>query len=169
MAKTKPSADLLDQSIMIKATVLSGVVFGLILIGVGLLRNYLQPAYTSFASQVHTGANLFLCWLCVTSAIKTMNNMRKGIPTWRLLTAGFVVPLVGATLYQFVFYIISAFKDSKDVNSTGLKSVLFYIAIGVVASGIALINLRVKNRKKGALIEIAFVVSVALLFILLMK
>ncbi len=169
MARTKANPDLLDTSIMIKATVLAGVVLGILLILVGLIRNYLVIAPGSFGDQVHTGVNLLLCWLSVTSAVKTMNGMRKGIPTWRLLTAGFIVPLVGVVLYQLVFLIVSAFKDAKDVNATGFKSVLFYMAIGMVVAGVALINLRVRNRKKGAIIEIAFVVSVALLFVLLMK
>lgn len=169
MSRSKANPDLLDQSIMIKATVLAGVVFGIILILVGLVRNYLDVVPGSFGDQVHTGINLLLCWLSVTSAVKTMDNMRKGIPTWRLLTAGFIVPLVGVVMYQLVFHLISAFKDTKDANATGFKSVLFYMAIGMVVAGVALINLRVKNRKKGAVIEAVFVISVALLFVLLMK
>mgnify|MGYP007037739302 CR=1 FL=1 len=169
MARTKANPDMLDQSIMIKATVLAGVVFGIILIIVGSIRNYIGVAQGSVGDQVHTGINLLLCWVSVLSAIKTMNSMRKGIPHWRLLTAGFIVPLVGVVMYQLVFHLVSTFRHAKDANATGFKSVLFYMAVGMVVAGVALINLRVKNRKKVIIFEAVFIISIALLFLLLMK
>ncbi len=169
MARTKANPDLLDKSIMIKATVLSGVVFGILLVIAGAIRNALEVTPGSFGHQLHTGVNLLLCWLSVTSAVKTMDNMRKGIPNWRLLTAGVIVPLVGVLLYQLFFRLVSVFKGYTDANVTGFKSILFYVAIGMVVAGVALINLRVRNRKQGAFIEAAFVIFVALLFVLLMK
>lgn len=122
---------------------------------------------TSFSRAVLAAIQLFLIWLVVTSTVRAIHRIRPKIELWRLYLAGIVTSFTGIILKEIVW-------SGKQYAQEGgvafsFKKLLFYLAVAFIASSIALIRLRVRDRRTGQILEIAFIGVVMFLFFHFMK
>lgn len=124
-----------------------------------LFGNYLLNFYPEWAGALRTGLLLFLLWLVVTSTVRSLNKLDRDISGGWLLLSGVMVGGLGA-LTTFILLQIYTWLRAIDLDHPFLMgNVLFFAAVGFVLALITTINLRVKNRLLGNLLEIAIFVA----------
>lgn len=154
---------LLDQSVVIKVVAIASILLGAMLAIVTAILTKFLTVGSSFEKALLTGGNLFVFWLVVTSAVRTVERLRKGIPKRALMLTGFAVSVCGILFQQLIFWIAGKLHAAWAITP-GLRVLKFYAAAGLVVSLIALIHLRVRNKRRAKQLEILVIVLLALLF-----
>jgi uncharacterized membrane protein HdeD (DUF308 family) len=157
----------LNNRVQWQAAFIGGIFLALLLSAVLWVWPHIFGKETSFSRAVMAAINLFLIWLVVTSTVRAIHRIRRNIELWRLYLAGIVTSLVGIGLKEIVW-------SGKQYAQEGgvafsFKTLLFYLAVAFIASSIALIRLRVRDRKTGQVLEIVFIGVVMFLFFHFMK
>lgn len=152
-----------DQSVVFKVIGLASIALGALLaIATGILTKILTPG-TSFEKALLTGGNLFIFWLVVTSAVRTVERLRKGIPIQALLLTGLAVSVLGIMVQQLI-YVVAGWLHADWAITPTLRVLKFYAAAGFVVSLIALIHLRVRNKRQARFLETVVILLIAALF-----
>ncbi len=159
----------LNQHVQWRASGIAGVVLALLLIFVFWIWPQIFGKETPFSRAVQAGLNLFLIWLVVTSTVRTVHHIRPRIELWRLYIAGMVTALLGVILKELFWSGGELVRSGSESVSFSFEELMFYIAVALIASSIALIRLRVRDRKTGQFLEIALIGVVAFLFFYFMK
>ncbi len=155
----------LDQRIQWQTSLIAGAVLAIILCLVEWLEHKFLGVQSSFSRGVMAGFHLLLIWLMATSTVRTIHHLRPRISLMRLYAGGAVAALLGVVLREL--YRAMASKGQGVVFL--FKSLLFYLGIAVVASTVAVIRLRVRNRQLGQILEIGLIAGLVGLFLVWMK
>jgi uncharacterized protein with PQ loop repeat len=89
-----------------------------------------------------------------------LNNLVKGIVTWKLLLGGLLIGLVSSVLttaYLIVFPSVAKSQNTAEVTGASGGLVMVISAIAFVISAISVINVRVKNRTLGNVLELLII------------
>lgn len=167
MSTTK-QADRTDSSVMLRAAITSAIVLGIGLNLIPFLTAYLAASTPDFKQKLETGLEIFLIWLVLTSTLRSIDKMRPGTDAWKFLLAGVII-VVGGVLLQFIFSLgIGLFRDGWQ-SSFDAKELGFYAVMGLIASLISMINLKVENQFLGNILEFLVIALVIFLFYTFMK
>jgi hypothetical protein len=168
-AKNSPEAEgHVDNDVMLRASAIAAVALGIVL---ALSFLFLPGVLGSskFGRAVQVGLELFFIWVIITSVIRSIHHLREDIPSWKLLTAGFLTALIGPVVRELILRIAAQFNESVQSADLSLRGMLFFAGLGLLAAAIALIRLRIKNRALGNMMELALIALVAFLFFYWMK
>lgn len=151
-----------NQSVVIRTVLISSVILAVLL----TLLHQLLSKVTDI-EKITIGVKLVLFWVVVTSTVRSVVKVRKAIGGLWLLLAGLLVSGLGIILHFLLLQIIPAIKNDTGLDlHIDMRTVGFYVVIGIVASVISLINIKVKNVFWGNVLEVLFIAAVALLFFL---
>ncbi len=107
-------------------------------------------------------------WIVVTSTVRSVVKIRNEIGGLWLLLAGLLVSGLGIIFHLIALQVISAIQENRDLDlALNMRSVGFYVGVGIIASVISLINIKVKNQFWGNVLEVLFIATVALAIFLL--
>jgi hypothetical protein len=155
---------LLHSRVWVRTIIISTVLLGSLLFALdGIFYNWLGGELSGFGRGLKIGLSLLIFWIVVTASLRSINNLASDIPGWKLLAAGVAIAGLGTLFGQFILQILSWFKEPW-APAPNYQTSLFYVVAGLVASIISLINLRVKDQKLGNILEVLFIVVVAILF-----
>ena len=155
---------LLHSRVWIRTIIISTVLLGSLLFALdGIFHNWLGGELSRFGRGLKVGLSLLLFWVVVTASLRSINRLAKDIPGWKLLAAGVAIAGLGTLFGQFILQILTWFKEPW-APEPNYRTFLFYATAGLFASIISLINLRVKDQKLGNILEVLFIVVVAILF-----
>ena len=153
----------INQSVVLRTVLISSIILAVLLT---LLHIFVSKIID--AEKVVVALKLLVFWVVVTSTLRSVVKVRKQIGGLWLLLAGLLVAGLGIIFHLLALQIIPAIRDSSGLDlKIDFRSVGFYVLIGVVASVISLINIRVKNQFWGNVLEILFIAAVAITFFLL--
>jgi uncharacterized protein YacL len=107
--------------------------------------------------------SLLIFWLVVTASLRSLNRLAEGISGIKLLLSGVAIAILGTLFSQFILQLLTWFEEPW-APEPNYRTFLFYGAGGLIASVISLINLRVKDKTVGNVLEFIFIIVVALLF-----
>lgn len=152
-----------DQRVVFQVIAIASIVLGALLaIITGLLTKILTPGST-FEKGLLTAGNLFTFWLVVSSAVRAVERLRKGIPIQALLLTGISVSVLGIMIQQLI-YLVAGWLNAAWALTPTLRVLKFYAAAGLVVSLIVLIRLRVRNKTYAKFLETVFILLIAALF-----
>lgn len=168
MAKSKRSNAANDQQVFVQVVLIASVVLGVALtIVTAILTKALTPG-SNFEKALLTAGNLFVFWLVVTSAVRAVERLRRGLPWRALIFTGLLVSVLGILFQQLIFWVAREY-DAVWATTPGLRVLKFYAAAGVVVSMVALIHLRVRSRSEARVYEALVIAVTAGLFFYFMK
>lgn len=145
----------LSRSIIIACVILTGI-FILLL----FFSDNLAKVFGSYADEATIGLMLMALWLVVSSTIRTVNNLAKGIQAWKLLLGGLLVGGISAILtsaFLLLFPGVAKSQNMAEVTGATGGIILMMSLIAFIISMIAVVNIRVKSRTLGNLLELLII------------
>ncbi|MCB0652138.1 MAG: hypothetical protein KDC85_12750 [Saprospiraceae bacterium] len=149
-----------NQSVVLRTVLISSIILAILLT---LLHLFVSSIIQ--AEKVLLGIKLVIFWVVVTGTLRSVAKIRKHIGGLWLLLTGLLVSGLGIVFHLLALQIISALKNDTALDlSINFRSVGFYVLVGVIASIISLINLKVKSEFWGNVLEVLFIAALAVLF-----
>lgn len=167
MSKSKSSrsaAKISYWGAILRTVPLAGIFYGVLITLGNLLIYLIFNGYTNFAQKVSTGVQLFLLWLIVSSAVRTLHLLVKDIPVFILWLAGGLTAIVSvllAPIIMDIFYRLGLQVGPSIADASRLR---FYSGLGLVFSLIAIIHLRVRSKALGSTLEWVIVLGLGFVF-----
>lgn len=156
-------SELANKRVFTRTVIIGGLLLALCLTLLQLGIRKVFGESDGLSQGIHLALKLLLFWLIVTSSVRTIVKIRKNISTLWLLLAGLLISAGGVFLHLLTMRIIAASKSEIDAV-INYKSLLFFTAIGFIASIISIINNKVKSEFIGNVLEVLFIGVVAFLF-----
>lgn len=159
----------LDLNVMLRVTLISGLFYGVLTIA-GRLAAQLVAGYGSeFGRYLDIAIRLFLLWLVVTSSVRSLHALRKQVSVPILWLSGGLTGAMGVLFSALFFRLAESMGLDLALGTHVPESdvFLFYLALGLVFSLIALIHLKVRNKALGNTLEILVFLGIALAFLYL--
>lgn len=154
---------LLNKRVLLKTILISSVLLGSLLFALdGIFHNWIGEL-NRFGRGMKVGLSLLIFWLIVTASLRSINRLAEDIPAFSLLIGGVAIAVLGTLFGQLILQILTWFEEPW-APEPNYRTFMFYGVGGLVASVISLINLRVKDKTVGNVLELIFIVVVALLF-----
>lgn len=163
-AKSSRSKKVSFWAVILRVVPLAGIFYGVLITAGNLLCYLIFDGYTNFAEKVITGIQLFLLWLIVSSAVRTLHLLAKDIPDVILWLSGGLTAIASvllAPLIMDIFYRLGLETGPTIADSSKLR---FYLALGLVFSLIAIIHVRVRNQALGSTLEWLIVLGLGFVF-----
>lgn len=148
----------ITRSVIIACAVLSGL-FILLL----FLQDNLAKIFGQYADEMTIGLMLLSLWLVVSSSIRSVNHLAKTVETWKLLLVGVLIGFISAVLttaFLILFPGVAKSQNMQEVTGATGAMILVMAGIAFVVSLISVVNIRVRNRSLGNLLEVLIVLAV---------
>lgn len=139
----------------------------ILLLGLGsvfLLSQWLAEFFPTYYASIQTALMLFAIWLVVTSTLRSLQHLLPKIHAGLLLVIGTSITALSVLLYWAFLGIYGAVTIDYDIDFSW-NPVWVFTGLGFIVSLMTLINLRIKDRAIGNVLEIVLMLSV-LFFIL---
>ena len=152
-----------ENRVLGKSILISGILLSILLIALELLFPKLFEEPTAWSNGVKTGLSLLLFWVVITSTLRAMNKLEHQMEAIKLILGGVGIAALGIALYLVTMQFLNWFEvNGAEKPRYGLIG--FYSAGGFIVSVLSLINLRVKSKMIGDVLEFLVILVVALLF-----
>lgn len=158
-----PGFDKEDKKALIRTVSIASIVLGLILTLVYLFTPKLFPNNPSLVNSLRTAFSLLAFWIVITSTVRTYDRVRKDISFLWLILTGVATAFVGILLFLLALRVWNLIGGHGA--SLPKYSILgFYTLGGLIASLISMINVRVKGKHNGNLLELLVIALAVALF-----
>ncbi|MFK7937398.1 MAG: hypothetical protein AB8G22_28040 [Saprospiraceae bacterium] len=153
------TANFEDRSITQRTSIFGIIILLALFIGIFFSTNWLVELLPKWHLAALTGLRLFAIWLIITSILRSISSLRKGIHGSWLLLAGMLTTGISLVFYwMFLFALREIRLEKVDAyNSFSWERIVFFTGIGLLVSVLTLINLRIKNRTLGNLLEVILI------------
>lgn len=149
-----------DFSILIRA-----VLFGIVIMAIGLLSGLMAAHFSAgvlpdLSGQIAVGLGLFVIWLVHGSTLRSIYRLDKNCSFIWLVFAGIATIFGGMVLAALVRLIIekAAGIEFPVLASAGLgQKTLFLLGLALFLSFFSAINLKVKSRFFGNILELILI------------
>ena len=153
-------SDKSNPALVVQTAVIGGVLLGVLLLGVQWLTdNVLADGFPALYPKLRIGLSLLAIWLVVGAIVRSIHRTRPTVPFHWLLLGGVLTAPLGTLVYQLGLLITKPGLAAFD-----LSLLLAAAAVGGLAALLSSINLKVRNRLLGNVIEGAVIVLLAVLF-----
>ena len=141
------------------------IYFGVLLTGIGILSALLASYYmkriiNEFSDELGIGLSLFVIWLVLGSTIRTIYRLEDKISFFRLFVEGAITSILGISLAGLFKYLIEEIMEIELTNfDLGTETQVVYILVlSVFLSFFISLNVRMKSRFFGNLLEFLLIV-----------
>lgn len=156
-------ADQVDNKVLGKTILIGGITIAVLLVIWEVVHLKLLPGADSWSKGVKTAVSLLVFWLVITSSLRAMNKMREDIDWFKLIGGGVGIATLGIVLFlvtlQFLNWLKVSWAEDPNYGLIG-----FYAGGALIVSVLSLINLRVKSKMIGNVLELLVIALVAFLF-----
>jgi len=156
-------ADKTENQVLGKSILISGIIIAVLLILLDIANQKVFPETTSWTNGVKTGVSLLIFWLVITSTLRAMNKLRQDMDWFKLILGGVGIAALGIVLYLLALQVLHGLKVGW-AEKPRYALVGFYSAGAFIVSLLSLINLRVKSKMIGNVLEFLVIAAVAFLF-----
>jgi len=160
MANEKLPVSNAENSIVTRAVIIASFILTGIFIALLFFQDNLTGIFGRFADETTIGLMLFGLWIVVTSTVRSVNNLAKGVSAWKLITVGLLVGLVSAVLttaFLLLFPTVAKSQNMAEVTGATGAMILVIAALALVIALISIVNLRVKSRALGNFLELLII------------
>lgn len=162
---THPSA---QNSVLARSVIISCCMLTAIFIASLFLQDNFEQFFGTYADEAVTGLMLVALWLVVSSTVRSVNSLAKNISVVKLVLGGVLTGLFSSILtIAFLVLFPNVAKSQKMVEVTGASAgiIILMTVLSFLIALISIINLRVRNRQLGNLLEILLIGGAILLFV----
>jgi len=156
-------ADQVDNRVLGKSILIAGVTIAALLVIWEVVHRKLFPVENSWSNGAKTALSLLVFWLVITSSLRAMNKLRKDMDWFKLIGGGVGIATLGIVLFlvtlQFLNWLEVSWAEKPRYGLIG-----FYAGGAFIVSLLSLINLRVKSKMMGNVLEFLVIAAVAFLF-----
>ncbi|MBI5916423.1 MAG: hypothetical protein HY842_13685 [Bacteroidetes bacterium] len=148
------------NSVLIRAVIMAFFLLAGIFIGLLFFEDNLSKIFGNYSDEAIIGGMLLAIWLVVSSTLRSVNNLAKAIPAWKLVLGGTLTGFIGSVLtvaFLLLFPNVAKSQNMTEVTGATGGLILMMTAVAFVISLISIINIRVKNRQLGNLLEILII------------
>lgn len=160
MANGKAPISNVENSVLVRTIIIAGAILTSIFIGLLFFQEKLAGLFGRYADEATIGLMLLGLWLVVSTTVRSVNNLAKGIQAWKLLLGGVMVGFVASiftTTFLIVFPVVAKSKNMEEVTGATGAMILVMAGIALVIAIISVINVRVKSRQLGNLLEVLII------------
>ncbi|MBK9015002.1 MAG: hypothetical protein IPM82_13525 [Saprospiraceae bacterium] len=160
MATEKAPVSSVENSVLARSVIIACVILTAIFIALLFFQNNLARFFGQYADEATIGLMLMALWLVVSSTIRSLNNLVKGMETWKLLLGGLLIGLLSSlltTAYLIVFPDVAKSQNTSEVTGATGGLILVISAIAFIISMISVINMRVRSRTLGNILELLII------------
>lgn len=144
--------------------VIGSIAFGLLMVLATWLDERIGLTFPKFSGQLYKGFVLLFLWSVVGVALRLANRANRFIDAWRLILVGVFIAIVGAAAGVGFNRLAAVFQETWEVPGLSGQELVFFGGVGLTASVLALINVKIKSRILGNLLELS--VIAALIYLL---
>lgn len=155
--------DKTENQVLGKSILISGIVIAVLLLLLDIANQKVFPETSSWTNGVKTGVSLLIFWLVITSTLRAMNKLREDMDWFKLIAGGVGIAALGIVLYLLALQLLNGLKVGW-AEKPRYALVGFYSAGAFIVSLLSLINLRVKSKMMGNVLEFLVIAAVAFLF-----
>lgn len=156
-------ADQADNKVLGKSILMAGILIAVLLILWEVVHPRLFPGDNSWSKGAKTAVSLLVFWLVITSALRAMNKLRKDMDGYKLVAGGVGIATLGILLFLLTLQLLHALAVSWAAKPK-YEVIGFYAGGAFIVSLLSLINLRVKSKMMGNVLEFLVIAIVAFLF-----
>lgn len=156
-------ADQVDNKVLGKTILLAGIAIAAILIIWELVHPKVFPGENSWSKGAKTAVSLLVFWLVITSSLRAMNKLRQDMDWFKLLAGGVGIATLGISLFLVTLQCLNGLEVSW-AEKPKYEIIGFYAGGAFIVSLLSLINLRVKSKMMGNVLEFLVIAVVAYLF-----
>ncbi len=160
MATEKAPVSSVENSVLARSVIIACVILTTLFILLLYFQNNLARFFGQYADEATIGLMLMALWLVVSSTIRSLNNLVKGMETWKLLLGGLLIGLLSSlltTAYLIVFPDVAKSQNTSEVTGATGGLILVISAIAFIISVISVINMRVRSRTLGNILELLII------------
>ncbi|MCF8244576.1 MAG: hypothetical protein K9J37_08450 [Saprospiraceae bacterium] len=160
MANRKAPISDVDNSVLVRTVIIAGAILTSIFIGLLFFQEKLAGLFGRYADEATIGLMLLGLWLVVSTTVRSVNNLAKGIQAWKLLLGGVMVGFVASlltTAFLIVFPVVAKSQNMEEVTGATGAMILVMSVIALLIALITTINVRVKSRQLGNLLEVLII------------
>lgn len=157
-----------ENSVAARAVILAFMLLGGLFVAVMFLESHLSKLLGKFADEAVTGLMLLCLWLVVGSTIRAINRLAKGVQSWKLLLSGVLTAMIASlltTAFLAVFPEVAKSENMHEVAGATGGLILLMTSLAFIVSLLVVINLRMKNKALGKVLELLLVVGCILAFV----
>ncbi len=159
----------LNDRVLWRTTGIAGAVLAVFLTTASWLWPKLFAQESSMSRAVLAGLSLFLIWLVVTGTVRTIHRIRPKVEIWRLYLGGVITALSGVVVKEVLWSGARYLRGGTENVAFSFRSLLFFMGVGLVASTVALIHLRIRDRRLGQVLELGVIALIMFLFFQVMR
>lgn len=118
--------------------------------------------FPRWGDDIQVGLQLLALWLMVGVGVRSANSLSPDMNFLKLILIGLLVCIGGFIAYAIFLFIHSKAADIEfNVLTEGLmKSYLFFFAVAAVVSLLVTINVKVKDKFLGNILEVLLIAGV---------
>lgn len=118
--------------------------------------------FPKWGDDIQVGLRLLALWLMVGVGVRSANSLSPNIHALKLILVGLLVSIGGFIAYAIFLFIHSKAADVEfKVLTEGLMgSYLFFLAIAALVSVLVTINLKIKDKFLGNILEVLLLAGV---------
>jgi hypothetical protein len=172
MANNNTTGTSAENSVLTRSVIISCLVLTALFIAALFLQDNFESFFGKYADEAVMGLMLISLWLVVSSTVRSVNSLAKGIAGWKLMLAGVLTGAVSSVLTVTFLALFPNAAKSQNMHevmgaSAGIVGVMAIVSF--LISLISLINIRVKNRSLGNLLEFLVIGGSIVLFVYLVN
>jgi len=155
-----------DGKIMLHTPIISAGILGGLFALIFFLHNPIAEWFPRWVDDIQIGLMLFALWLVVSSAIRTANSIEAKFHPLKLILVGLLVSIGGFIAYSIFLFIYSKSSgtDFQELMVDMKGKSVFFSIVAALVSVLVTINLKIKDKFLGNVVE--FLVIAGVLFLL---
>lgn len=165
MARRKKDARQVDNFVLWKSVLISGILLGILFCLIHLFLPRFVDAAIMWHNRLLIALKVLALWLVLSSTIRAINQLRDQMPAWQLVSSGILTALFGCLISEGLLNTVRLFRAQTDLFHFDYQGLSFFTGLGLFLSVLTMINLRVKSRFLGNVLEIVVIIlSLLILF-----
>ena len=150
-----------EGGVMLRSMIFGAIIIGLLMVLAVWLDDRIAVTFPKFKNETYGGIILFFLWTTVTITLRRANRANPSIDAWRLMLIAVFIAIAGTALGTGLNQLYgNQFQEGWAVPELSERSLLFYGGLGLVASVLALINMRIESKFLGNMLELIVIAAI---------
>ncbi len=150
-----------EGGVMLRSMIFGAIIFALLMVLAVWLDDRIAVTFPKFKNETYGGIILFFLWVTVTTTLRRANKANARIDAWRLMLIAVFIAIAGSALGTALNRLYGhQVQEGWAAPELSERSLLFYGGLGLVASVLALINLRIESKFLGNILELIVIAAI---------
>jgi hypothetical protein len=151
-----------EGKVMLTTPIITALLLGGLFALIYFLEDPIAEWFPRWADDIQVGLRLLALWLMVSTGVRSANSLSSSMNALKLILVGLLISIGGFIAYAVFLFIHSkaADIDFKVLTDGLMKSNLFFLATAALVSVLVTINLKIKDKFLGNILEILLIAAV---------